>query len=124
MVMANPVIHFEIPADDLERLKKFYADLFGWGMKTSPNMPGYVMVETVTDGMGISGGIMKKKMPTQPPVNYVAVASVIDYANKLTQLGCQVVVPRTPIPGMGYFAVGLDPEGNPIGLFEMDSGAA
>lgn len=122
--MANPVVHFEIPANDLERLKQFYAELFGWGMKTDPTMPEYVMVETATDRMGINGGIMKKQMPTQPPVNYVAVESVVDYANKITQLGGQVVVPKTPIPRMGYFAVGLDPEGNPIGLFEVNPSAA
>jgi uncharacterized protein len=26
------IIHFEIPADDAERAKKFYSDLFGWKM--------------------------------------------------------------------------------------------
>ena len=24
------IIHFEIPADDLERSKKFYSEMFGW----------------------------------------------------------------------------------------------
>jgi uncharacterized protein len=24
------IVHFEIPADDVERSKKFYSDLFGW----------------------------------------------------------------------------------------------
>ncbi|MDQ3869178.1 MAG: hypothetical protein M3250_06440, partial [Thermoproteota archaeon] len=24
------IVHFEIPADDLERSRKFYTDLFGW----------------------------------------------------------------------------------------------
>ncbi|VVB85161.1 Uncharacterised protein [uncultured archaeon] len=26
------VVHFEIPADDLERAQKFYRNVFGWKM--------------------------------------------------------------------------------------------
>ncbi|MFL6321712.1 MAG: VOC family protein, partial [Nitrososphaeraceae archaeon] len=29
-------ICFEIPADDVERAKKFYSDLFGWKMEKWP----------------------------------------------------------------------------------------
>lgn len=54
----------------------------------------------------------------------MAVESVSDYADKVQQLGGMMVVPKTAIPRMGYFAVALDPEGNPIGLFEMNSAAA
>jgi hypothetical protein len=122
--MPHPVVHFEIPADDVARIKEFYAQLFGWTMQTPPGMLEYTMVETATGGQGINGGIMKRQMPQQRPVNYVAVESVSEYANKVQQLGGQVVVPKTPIPKMGYFAVCLDPEGNPIGLFEMDESAA
>jgi predicted enzyme related to lactoylglutathione lyase len=27
------IVHFEIPADDVERAKRFYSDLFGWKWK-------------------------------------------------------------------------------------------
>ncbi len=122
--MAHPIIHFEIPADDVERLKRFYSDLFGWSMKTDPSMPEYVMIETVTEGQGINGGMMKRQMPEHMPTNYAMVESVADYAAKAQQLGGQVVVPKTAIPKMGYFAVCLDPDRNPIGLFEADPNAA
>ncbi len=78
--MGHPVIHFESLADDLEKIENFYTGLFGWKMKTDANMPEYVMVETKTDGDGINGGIMKKHMPAQHPVNYVMVESVSEYA--------------------------------------------
>jgi predicted enzyme related to lactoylglutathione lyase len=122
--MAHPVVHFEIPADDVERLKRFYSDLFGWSMKMDPAMPEYVMIETMTEGQGINGGMMKRQMPQHTPTNYVMVESVAEYAEKARQLGGQVVVPKTAIPKMGYFAVCLDPDRNPIGLFEMDPNAA
>jgi len=122
--MSHPVMHFEIPANDVERLKEFYTELFGWGMTTGAEMPGYVMVETRTDGQGIDGGIMKKQDAQQKPVNYVMVESVSQYSDKAKELGGTVVMAKTPIPKMGYFAVCLDPEGNPVGLFEADKDAA
>ncbi len=116
--MPHPVVHFEIPADDVERLRQFYSDLFGWRIETSPEMPEYALVETGADFPRVNGGIMKRRMPEQKPMNFVLVESVTDYAEKAKQLGGQVVVAKTEIPNMGYFAVCLDPEGNPIGLFE------
>ncbi len=123
--MDHPVIHFEIAADDPNRLKQFYTELFGWKIEGTPGMPEYMMVTTKTEGEpGINGGLMKKQMPQQIPMNYVMVESVTDFAEKAKRLGGQVVVPKTPIPKMGYFAVCLDPENNPIGLFETDPNAA
>ncbi len=122
--MGHPVVHFEIPANDLEKMEHFYNGLFGWKMNMQSNMPEYVMVEAKTDGEGINGGLMKKHMAEQRPVNYVMVESVSEYAKKAGDLGGQLVVPKTAISKMGYFAVALDPEGNPIGMFEMDESAA
>jgi predicted enzyme related to lactoylglutathione lyase len=121
--MDHRVVHFEIPADDLECLKSFYTDLFGWKIEGSPEMPDYLMVMT-GEGPGIDGGIMKRKMPQQALCNYVEVESVDEYAAKLTQLGGQVVTPKMAVPKMGYFVVGIDPEGNPLGLWQTDPNAA
>lgn len=29
----NPVVHFEMPAEDRKRLSKFYSSVFGWKMQ-------------------------------------------------------------------------------------------
>ena len=39
------VVHFEIPADDLPRAKKFYSTVFGWSTSEMPEME-YVMLGT------------------------------------------------------------------------------
>jgi predicted enzyme related to lactoylglutathione lyase len=124
--MAHPIVHFEIPAEDLERLKQFYSELLGWKFETAPGMPNYMMVTTAEkgEGMGINGGLMKKMMPQQTVINYALVESVAEYSDKVKQLGGQVVVSKTAVPKMGYFAVCLDPEGNPIGLWELAENAA
>jgi len=121
--MAHPIVHFEIPAQDMERLRQFYSQLLGWTFEAAPGMPNYMMITTAAEGEGINGGLMKKLMPQQTVLNYVMVESVAEYAEKAKQLGGQVVVPKTAIPKMGWFAVCLDPEGNPIGLFEADPNA-
>jgi predicted enzyme related to lactoylglutathione lyase len=123
--MAHPVVHFEIAAEDPGRLKKFYTELFGWSIEPVPGMGEYLMVKTTGDGgPGINGGMMKKQAPQHANTNYVQVESVADYAEKAKKLGGQVVVPKTAIPKMGYFAVCLDPDGNPIGIYEDDPTAA
>jgi uncharacterized protein len=122
--MPNPIVHFEIPATDVEKIRRFYTEVFGWKMTTDPSMPHYTTVETADGNMGIGGGIMKRQSPQHTPTNYAMVASVTEFAEKVRQQGGQVVVPKTAIPNMGYFAVCLDPEQNPIGLFETDPTAA
>jgi hypothetical protein len=46
------------------------------------------------------------------------VESVDEYSKKLLTLGGKIVVPKTPIPNMGAFAVAVDPENNAFGIFE------
>ena len=124
--MDHTIVHFEIPANDIEKLKKFYAQLFGWKIERFPGPSDYWMVQTVPvdeKGMtvrpGVNGGMMKRQMPEQKPVNYISVESVDDYSKKVVKLGGQVIQPKMEIPGMGWWALVSDPEGNQIGLFEL-----
>jgi uncharacterized protein len=34
------IVHFEIPADDIERAKKFYGNLFRWKIEKFPGQTG------------------------------------------------------------------------------------
>jgi uncharacterized protein len=116
------VVHFEIPADDLPRAKKFYERLFDW--KVEPygacDPADYYMIET-TAGEGepaVCGGLMARKAPEHHPMNYIGVRSVDEFAAKVQSLGGQVVMPKTLVPDHGYFVVCLDTEGNAFGLWE------
>ena len=75
-------------------------------------------MEKAQNTAGTNGGMMKKMDANQRPVNYVLVESVDDFSKKIQDFGGKIIVPKTPIPNMGAFAVGLDPEGNPVGIFE------
>ena len=121
--MDRTIVHFDIPANDPAKLSQFYTKLFGWIFEKfggSSSGMDYWMIKTKAkdEDAGVNGGMMKKQDPNQRPTNYVLVESVDDYSKKLVQLGGKIIMPKTPIPDMGAFAVALDPEGNPFGIFE------
>jgi uncharacterized protein len=131
--MDHTVVHFEIPADDPERATKFYRELFGWEIQkfSAEGGPEYWLVRTVpvdAEGRptrpGVNGGLMRRMAPGQTPVNYIAVEGVDDFVQKAVRLGATVCMPRTPVPGMGWFAQLRDTEGNVFAVWEMDSAAA
>jgi predicted enzyme related to lactoylglutathione lyase len=120
----HTIIHFEIPANDVEKIKKFYADLFGWKIEKLPTMEYYSVTTVPMDEKGnllrpgVNGGLYKREQPMQQPVNYIYVESVDEYAKKVTALGGKIVVPKMEVQGMGWFALAQDPEGNTFGIFE------
>lgn len=122
--MKHTFVHFEIPADDLERAKTFYSQLFGWQIQASEGFGDYLLIQTGEEGKDLGGGMMKRQAPNQPYVNYVHVESVADYTARVEKLGGQVVIPKSPVPGMGWFAHCLDSEGNLFALWEVDPKAA
>jgi uncharacterized protein len=128
--MDHTVVHFEIPADDPERAGRFYRELFGWEIKHMGGPMDYWLLETVpTDGegmpirQGVNGGLMRRMMPGQVPVNYIAVENVDDFARKAEGLGARVIVPKMPVPGMGWFAQLTDTEGNIFAIWQHDPAA-
>src|SRR5204863_8699872 len=47
----NPVVHFEMPAEDRNRMAKFYTKAFGWQTEMlGPEMNEYVLVTTTEPG--------------------------------------------------------------------------
>ncbi|MFB0543841.1 MAG: VOC family protein [Candidatus Bathyarchaeia archaeon] len=122
----HTIVHFEIPADDVEKLRKFYSKLFGWKIEKMPGPMEYWTIETVPvdeRGMpirpGVNGGMMKRQHPEHKPVNYIAVESVDEYIKKIEELGGKVITPKQEVPGIGWWAFALDPEGNPFAIIQM-----
>ena len=115
--MAHPVVHFEIAGKDGKKLQEFYGKLFDWKIEVDPAM-NYGMVDTGGEG-GINGGIFQA--PPEAPAYltfYIQVDDLQAYLDKAISLGGSVMVPPTPIPNMGAFAMFHDPEGNLVGLFK------
>jgi predicted enzyme related to lactoylglutathione lyase len=117
------VIHFEIPVDNPERASAFYKNAFGWKTEKWPGPMDYWMVYTGDEKMpGINGGIMKRD-DVKTTVNTLGVESVDDSIRAVTKAGGKLVMPKTPIPGVGYFAYCEDTEGNLFGVMQSDTDA-
>jgi predicted enzyme related to lactoylglutathione lyase len=124
--MSHTIIHFEIPADDVEKAKRFYEQVFGWKIVNVPQMD-YSVIHTVpTDekGMlkepGVNGGLYKRTDSKQVPINYIHVESVDEYIEKVVQYGGKILAPKQYIPHVGDIAWATDPEGNPFGLIRPE----
>ncbi|HJX23284.1 MAG TPA: VOC family protein [Candidatus Bathyarchaeia archaeon] len=121
----HTIVHFEIPADDVEKLKKFYNLLFGWKIELMPGQVEYYGIWTVPvdeKGMplrpGVNGGLMKKQNPEHKAVNFIQVESVDEYTKRIESLGGRIVVPKMEVPGIGWWALALDPEGNQFAILQ------
>ena len=128
----NSVAHFEIYADDPDKLEKFYTGLFDWTVERVPEMDYRFLktVETDAKGMptqpgGINGGLIKRPegYESRAWVNYVNVESVESSVDKAQRLGAKLMKGKTPVPGMGWFAMLIDPQGNPFALWQRDPNA-
>ncbi len=127
----DAVVHFEIPAADLDRAKEFYAAAFGWTSYTVPmGDSDYVTVTTVpvdratmmpTEPGAINGGLVEKSAAMSAPVVTIGVGSIDAALEKVTVSGGSIVLPRTEV-SEGAFAYFKDSEGNLMGLWEV-SGA-
>lgn len=123
--MDHTLIHFEIPANDVEKLKKFYEEVFGWKIIQSPGPIDYWVIQTVptdSEGMlqrpGVNGGMYQKLQQTEKPLNYFSVESITDFLKKIQNLGGKVLSPKQEVPDVGWVAAATDPEGNQFALIE------
>jgi len=125
--MSGEVGHFEIPADNVERARKFYSKTFGWTMTPTPGMD-YTMVETGAvdekrmpkEPGYIGGGIAKRAAPLEHPVITIVVDDVAAAEKAVEKNGGKIIQKKTAIADgtMGFAAYFKDSEGNTVGLYE------
>jgi predicted enzyme related to lactoylglutathione lyase len=123
--MDHTIIHFEIPAQDVEKLKQFYEEVFGWKIIQYPRPIDYWVIQTVpvdSNGMtlrpGVNGGMFKKQQPEVKPLNYFSVESINDYLTKILRLGGKVISTKQEVPNVGWIAAAEDPEGNLFAIIQ------
>jgi uncharacterized protein len=123
--MGQPVVHFEVLAKDGDKLKSYYAELFGWQIDSN-NPMGYGIVDREgnvnADGVGIGGGIGPAPEGYDGHVTfYVEVPDVeAALANAERLGGTRMMGPDQVMEGL---EIGLfnDPEGHLIGLVKSAS---
>jgi predicted enzyme related to lactoylglutathione lyase len=120
---AASIVWFGIPADNPERAKAFYSNLFGWQINPFPGGGDYWHIDTGGSDDTPDGGLKRREHPQEPITNYVSVDSVAEFSKKIEKLSGKICMPKTAVPQMGYFAVCQDTEGNTFGIWESDENA-
>lgn len=119
------VVHFEIPADDMNRAKEFYEKVFDWNIM--PFDPVYYLAVTVPidektmmpkEPGAINGGIMARMKEVPNPTIFIEVEDLDWYLKKIEAAGGKLVTPKTEVPQMLWFARIQDTEGNIIGIIQ------
>ena len=117
--MADGIVHIDIPVKDLEATPEFYSKVFGWELTPMPEQD-YVLF--TADGGGISGGFTKPEVH-QPGgcIGYIQVDNLEAVMKTIVNNGGQDKLGRQEVGDAGWFALFTDPEGNPMGLWEVKS---
>lgn len=127
----NRVTHFEIPYEDKARANAFYETVFEWSLQDYPMPDGntYTLATTaptdenymIKEPGAINGGMFQRiegaPFPKTPVIT-ITVDSIDEHSTKIEEAGGTVVVPKSEVPQMGFFAYIKDTEGNVIGLWE------
>ena len=123
--MSSPVVHFEIQADDIKRAKQFYESVFGWTvnqmMTKEQGGMDYWGLTTRPDGKpGINGGLYERpkdnKLTTYDCT--IQVENLDTAIENVKKSGGKILRDKGEIPGVGWFARGMDTEGNIFGLMQ------
>ena len=123
----DPVVHFEMPAEDRQRVSKFYSTVFCWQMtQLGPEMGDYLIAYTseVDENRmhkhkgAINGGFFPKEPDNAHPSLTLAVDDVKAHVEKEKQGGGTVLGEPQEIPGIGLYVSILDTEGNRVSLLQ------
>jgi uncharacterized protein len=125
-----PVVHFEMPAEDRNRMAAFYQKVFGWKTQMlGPEMGDYVIVTTAESDVkpgapagAINGGFFPKKpdWPAQYPSIVIAVDDIKSAVQRVAEAGGKVLGEPMHIPSVGQYVAFIDTEGNRASMLQPD----
>ena len=125
-----PVVHFEMPAEDRNRMAAFYQKAFGWKVQMlGPEMGDYVLVTTAESDVkpgapagAINGGFFPKKpdWPAQYPSVVIAVDDIASAMRRVADAGGKVLGEPMQIPSVGEYVAFFDTEGNRASMLQPD----
>lgn len=113
---SHPIVHIEIASKDARRSGEFYKNVFGWKIEVDPNFD-YVQFQP---GSGPAGGIPGVDGNIYKPGDvlvYIGTDDIESTLARIEQAGGKTVLPKTEIPGIGWWAAFTDPGGARMGLF-------
>ena len=114
--MANSIVHFELPAEDPSRAKRFYESVFNWTFREAGESP---IEYHMTEELEPVAAIYPRQAGERGPVVYFDTSDVDATIARVRELGGEAEE-KQPIPGIGWFARCRDTEGNEFSLYAAD----
>ena len=121
----TPVAHFAINADDVDRAKAFYSEVFGWEF-TSGGWPEFFHIDTGTEEPGHPVGSLQRRrviVEGRPIHGFECTIAVSDLGaiiDAVKAAGGRIVMDPYSIPGVGTLIFVEDTEGNIVGAMRYD----
>jgi len=110
----HDVCHVEFMTRDMARLVEFYKDLFGW--KKTMDSPTYAVLSP-KEGPAVGFAAADDETPSPMITNYILVKDIESTLENVRARGLEIVMQKTEVPNMGWFALFKDPDGNVMGLW-------
>ena len=124
----NPVVHFEMPYDNRQRMAAFYQSAFGWQTQMLGEEMGHYVVAHTTETVNgmvhtpgtINGGFYERKpeWPAQHPSVVIAVDDIRAGMQQVAAAGGNVLGEPMEIPGIGQYVSFMDTEGNRVSMLQ------
>ena len=112
----HPIVHFELSAGENNQAPEFYQSIFGWEMQHVEEM-SYTMFSTGPDELGGGFNPVSVDNPAGTVLIYIGTDDIDATLAAIEAKGGKPLVPKTEIPGFGWFAHFKDPAGNLVGLY-------
>lgn len=125
----NPVVHFEMPYEDAERVANFYKSAFGWDMvNVGEQMGNYITAGTAetdenrmvkTPGT-INGGFypLSSAPQSKEPSVVISVKDIEKAMEGVKKAGGELLGKPVEIPGIGLYVSFKDSEGNRASMLQ------
>jgi len=130
MKKMNPVVHFELPAEDKQRMIEFYSKTFGWETQQLGEEMGNYVIATTTERDpvtrwpikpgAINGGFYQKvpDMELAYPSVVISVDDVQAAMKDIVDGGGKLLSDPMDIPGVGAYVSFMDTEGNRMSILQ------
>ncbi len=123
--MSNPIVHFELPADDSARASAFYKEVFGWDIVPVPEMKYTILrgaevdkENMYTEKGQINGGMFDRSDDLQHPIVTIDVKDIDASLEAIQQHRGSIIREKTSVGDMGWIAYFKDSENNVVGLWQ------
>ena len=112
----HPIVHIEFSAHDRVAAAKFYTDVFNWKVAQIPEM-NYATFEAEGGPGGGFATVDNQLHKAGDVLVYIGTDDIDATLARIVKSGGKIVLPKTEIPSIGWFAIFNDPTGNRVALY-------